>query len=209
MAKLRLSKSGLADERSRLEVYERMLPSLDLKRRQLMVERENARRALEEARQAVESLEGRIGEELPMLADPDVPVGDLVRMTDFELGEENVVGVRLPKLERIRCEIADYSMLARPAWVDLLVDRLQEVAEERTRLLVLEERTRVLDRQVRRVTQRVNLFGQILIPTAKRNIQRIRIFLGDLERAAVTRAKLAKARQQKARASALGPGTAP
>ena len=81
----------------------------------------------------------------------------------FELRDENVVGVRLPRLERIECEIADYSLLARPAWVDLLVDRLKQVAEERTKLLVLDERTRILEKQVRRVTQRVNLFEQILI----------------------------------------------
>jgi V/A-type H+-transporting ATPase subunit D len=129
-----------------------------------------------------------------------------VRMTAFELVDENVVGVKLPRLERIECEVADYSLLARPAWVDLVVDRLEKVAEERTRLLVLEERARILEHQMKRVTQRVNLFDQILIPTAKKNIQRIQIFLGDLDRAAVTRAKLAKSKGVKARAASLGGG---
>ncbi|MDJ0848947.1 MAG: V-type ATP synthase subunit D [Myxococcota bacterium] len=208
MAKLRLSKSGLAEERRQLKLYQTMLPSLDLKRRQLSVELENARRAQTEARDAVDALETRIGAELPMLANPDIEVGGLVKMTAFELRDENVVGVRLPRLERIECEIADYSLLARPAWVDLLVDRLKEVAEQRTRLLVLDERTRILAQQVRRVTQRVNLFDQILIPRAKHNIQRIQIFLGDLDRAAVTRAKLAKGKGEKARAAALARGAA-
>ena len=81
------------------------------------------------------------------------------------------------------------------------------MAEERTRLLVLDERTRILEQQVRRVTQRVNLFDQILIPRARKNIKRIQIFLGDLERAAVTRAKLAKGKGEKARAAALGGGS--
>ena len=207
MAKLRLSKSGLAEERRQLKLYESTLPSLDMKRRQLSVELDNARRALAEAQEAVDALETRIGSELPMLADPDIAVGGLVRMTAFELVDENVVGVKLPRLERIECEVADYSLLARPAWVDLMVDRLKEVAEERTRLLVLEQRTRILEQQVKRVTQRVNLFDQILIPRAKRNIQRIQIFLGDLERAAVTRAKLAKSKGVKARAAALDGGS--
>ena len=206
MAKLRLSKSGLAQERQQLKLYRSMLPSLDLKRRQLSVELDNARRAEAGARAAVDALETRIGSELPMLANPDIEVSGLVRMTAFELVDENVVGVRLPRLERIECEIADYSLLARPSWVDLLVDRLKEVAEERTRLLVLEERTRILELQVRRVTQRVNLFDQILIPRARRNIQRIQIFLGDLDRAAVTRAKLAKSKGEKARAAAVARG---
>ena len=60
----------------------------------------------------------------------------------------------------------------------------------------------VLDLAVRRITQRVNLFEKILIPTAKKNIQRIRIYLGDAERAAVVTSKLAKVKQQQAGARA-------
>jgi V/A-type H+-transporting ATPase subunit D len=208
MAQLKLSKSGLAEERAQLDLCKRTLPSLDLKRRQLTVELAKARRAHAEARVAVDALETRVGEELPMLANPDIEVRGLVKMTAFELDEENVVGVRLPRLLRVECEVADYSLLARPAWVDLVVDRLKEVAEERTRLLVLAERVRILELHERRTTQRVNLFEQILIPTAKRNIQRIQIFLGDAERAAVVRSKLAKAKQERARRAALGGGTA-
>ena len=52
MARLKLSKSGLAEERARLDLCKRTLPSLDLKRRQLTVELAKARRALEEARAA-------------------------------------------------------------------------------------------------------------------------------------------------------------
>jgi V/A-type H+-transporting ATPase subunit D len=208
MARLKLSKSGLAEQRAQLDLCKRTLPSLDLKRRQLTVELAKARRAHEEARVAVDALETRVGEELPMLANPDIEVRGLVKMTAFELEEENVVGVRLPRLGRVECEVADYSLLARPAWVDLVVDRLKQVAEERTRLLVLAERVRILELQERRTTQRVNLFEQILIPTAKRNIQRIQIFLGDAERAAVVRSKLAKAKQEKARLASLGGGAA-
>jgi V/A-type H+-transporting ATPase subunit D len=208
MAGVKLSKSGLAEERARLDLCKRTLPSLDLKRRQLTVELTKARRAHQQAAAAVDALETRIGEELPMLANPEIEVRGLVKMTAFELDEENVVGVRLPLLRRVECEVADYSLLARPAWVDLVVDRLKEVAEERTRLLVLAERVRVLEIHERRTTQRVNLFEQILIPTAKRNIQRIQIFLGDAERAAVVRSKLAKAKQEKARRAALSGGAA-
>ena len=52
MAKLRLSKASLAKERQNLKLYERLLPSLDLKRRQLTVEGEKARAALKETREA-------------------------------------------------------------------------------------------------------------------------------------------------------------
>jgi len=204
VAKLRLSKSALQQERSQLKLYESTLPSLDLKRRQLTVELAKARQTYVETQQAVESLETSIGQQLPMLANPDIEITGLVEMTDFELGEENVVGVRLPVLARIHCTVADYSLLAKPAWVDVLVERLRDVAELRTQVLVDAERVRILEYQEKRVTQRVNLFDKILIPTAKSNIQRIQIFLGDAERAAVVRSKIAKRKQAKQREAALG-----
>ncbi len=209
MAKLKLSKSALAQERSQLKLYQRTLPSLDLKRRQLTVELDNARKALAETQQAVDELETTIGRQLPMLANPDIEVRGLVTMTDFELGEENVVGVRLPILERIECSVADYSLLAKPAWVDVLVERLRDAAEQRTRVLVAAERVRILEVQEKRVTQRVNLFDKILIPTAKKNIQRIQIYLGDAERAAVARSKLAKGKQARQREAMLRGSAAP
>ena len=61
------------------------------------------------------------------------------------------------------------------------------------------ERVRLLEQAVRRITQRVNLFEKILIPTAKENIKKIQIYLADAERAAVVRSKLTKKmRQQQA-----------
>jgi V/A-type H+-transporting ATPase subunit D len=65
------------------------------------------------------------------------------------------------------------------------------------------ERRRILQIAVRRITQRVNLFEKILIPTAKQNIQKIRIFLGDAERASVITSKLAKQKQQQLREAEL------
>jgi V/A-type H+-transporting ATPase subunit D len=92
--------------------------------------------------------------------------------------------------------VSEYSWLATPAWVDVLVDRLKVAAEARVRARVAGQRVHTLDQAVRRITQRVNLFEKILIPTAQKNIQRIRIYLGDAERAAVITSKLAKTKQQ-------------
>ena len=43
MAKLRLSKNSLQQQQQQLKLYKRLLPSLDLKRRQLTVEAQKAR----------------------------------------------------------------------------------------------------------------------------------------------------------------------
>jgi V/A-type H+-transporting ATPase subunit D len=82
-----------------------------------------------------------------------------------------------------------------PPWVDALVQRLKDAAEQRVRAKIATERVEIIDKAVRRVTQRVNLFDKILIPGAQKNIKRIQIFLGDTERTAVINSKLAKGKQ--------------
>lgn len=207
MAKIKLSKHELARQRNNLKLYQKLLPSLDLKRRQLTVELKRARTELEDTAAAVDALETRIGEELPMLALTEIDVDGLVRMKDFALGEENVIGVRLPVLERVDFAMADYSMLGKPAWVDVLVDRLKDAAERRTQLQVAEERVRLLERAVRRTTQRVNLFERILIPRSRDAIKRIMIYLGDQERSSVANSKLTKAKTKKQQETLHGGGS--
>jgi V/A-type H+/Na+-transporting ATPase subunit D len=198
MAKLRLSKNSLQQQQQQLKLYRKLLPSLDLKRRQLTVEAQKARAEHKAAISTVESLEARIGQELPMLADENLDFSGLVEMKGYRVGEQNVVGTRLPMLEYVEFAIGDYSRLATPAWVDILVRRLKGAAEARVRARIAGQRVQKLDQVVRRITQRVNLFEKILIPTAKENIQRIRIYLGDAERSAVIISKLAKVKQQQA-----------
>jgi V/A-type H+-transporting ATPase subunit D len=43
MAKLRLTKNSLQQQQQQLKLYKRLLPSLDLKRRQLTIEAQKAR----------------------------------------------------------------------------------------------------------------------------------------------------------------------
>jgi len=199
MAKLKLSKHALHEQLEQLKLYQRLLPSLDLKRRQLTMEVKKAQEEYTAAQSAIDSLETRIGEELPMLADEEFRLGGLVKLTSYKVIEQNVVGVKLPFLESIECDVANYSLLATPPWVDTLVQRLKDATEQRLRAEIAGKRLNTLKIAVRRITQRVNLFEKILIPTAKQNIQKIRIFLGDAERANVVTSKLAKQKQQQQR----------
>ncbi|MEQ8765676.1 MAG: V-type ATP synthase subunit D [Planctomycetota bacterium] len=198
MSRTRLNKSALTRERAKLQLYERILPSLDLKRRQLTLAVEQERRALEEQLAAGAAIESRIGDALPMLANPRMSLSGLVRITGVDIEQENFVGVRLPKLTGVAFEVAPYSLLSKPAWVDLLVERLREAAEHALRIQVGQDRLEKLEHARRRTTQRVNLFERRLIPEARRTIQRIRIVIGDLERDAVVRSKIAKAKHRPA-----------
>jgi len=192
MARLQLNKSSLAREQTQLKSYERFLPSLDLKRQQLMAERARAREEVDRLEQKVQALVQQVGERLPMLAQQGVVLDGLVTLRDYKVKEVNVVGVKLPDLDRIDVVVRPYSVLAKPHWVDAAALLLHDVIEARVRVKIAEERVRIFERAVATITQRVNLFEKVLIPRAKANIKRIRIYLSDEQMQAVVRSKISK-----------------
>jgi V/A-type H+-transporting ATPase subunit D len=192
MARLPLNKATLTGKKRDLSTYRRFLPSLDLKRRQLLEARRQSRAALDDLLAREARLKRRIGEDLPMLSNRRVRVEGLVRVADVRLGEANVAGLRVPVLEGMEIARAPYGLLARPHWVDRAVERLE--AALRLALAVRVERARLerIEAALRTVTQRVNLFEKRLIPETEAEIARISIALEDAERAGVVRAKVAK-----------------
>ncbi len=145
MAKLKLSKHSLQQQREQLKLYQKLLPSLDLKRRQLTIEAQKAGVEFQAADAAAAAVAQKIGAEIPMLAGDRGSLSGLVRITGRRLVEQNVVGVKLPALDSLEIEVADYPRLATPAWVDVLVERLREAATLRIRAEVAGERVRILE----------------------------------------------------------------
>jgi V/A-type H+-transporting ATPase subunit D len=197
MARLALSKSELSRQTRQLKTYERFLPSLDLKRKQLMAERARARGRLLETEQLIGKLKERVQERLPMLSNREVDLDGLVGLEGVELERENLVGVMLPVVGDVRVKVREYGLLAKPHWVDVLVEELREALRLHVQRDVQRLRVKLLEAAVRKVTQRVNLFDKVLIPRTRSNIERIRIHLSDTERAAVVRSKIAKGKRLK------------
>jgi len=198
MARLTLNKATLTGQIRQLKNFERFLPSLDLKRKQLLLERAKATAALARTEDALAPLDGLVAEQLPMVSNELVDLTGLVRVAKVTLGEENVVGVHLPTVESVHIEVREYGFLGRPHWVDRVAQLLRDTLELRVRVQVERRRLEQLEIGVRRITQRVNLFEKVLIPRTRENIRRIRIYLSDSERAAVVQAKISKKKQLQA-----------
>lgn len=192
MARLALSKSSLSKQQTQLKTFERFLPSLDLKRRQLIAERNKARKKLQSTRQEIARYTAKVGERLPMMSYETVDLLGLVQLTGARVTEENIVGTRLPLLNTIEVAVKDYPLMTRPHWVDAVVVELRTVMELDVRAQIEERRLALLESAVRTITQRVNLFDKVLIPRARANIKRIKIYLSDAERASVVNAKISK-----------------
>jgi V/A-type H+-transporting ATPase subunit D len=196
MAGVQLSQSSLTREKESLALYRRYLPALDLKRQQLMGERQRARTEIVRLRAEVAAAVDAAGAAIPMMADARVPLDGLVRLGTVRLGTQNVAGVRLPVLEAVELIRAPYGRLVRPHWVDAVVARLADALHLSVEVEVAEKRLAGLEQAVTRITQRVNLFDKVLIPKTQKNIRRINVYLGDAERAAVAGAKIAKRKRE-------------
>lgn len=193
MAKTSLGKKDLQKEKQRLKLYLKLLPSLDLKRTQLMAEQARAKNERIRLEKDTQQIAADVAKTLPMLANRDVKLDGIVKIRSYLLGEQNIVGIRMPFLKELLFEEQEYSMLATPSWIETYIKLLKKAVEARIQVQVMDLRIEKLSRAVRRITQHVNLFEKILIPTAKKNIQKIQIILGEAERNAVIRSKLAKA----------------
>ena len=196
MARISLSKSSLAKQTKNLKTYEQFLPALDLKRKLIMSERAKEVRARAATEAAIAALRERVQTNLPMVSNREIALDGLVGVRDATVGTENVVGTRLPRLDRLDVVRRDYGLMSLPHWVDPLCDALAEMLTLKAQLLVHEERLALLDAATRKVTQRVNLFGKVLIPQTEANIKLIKVYLSDAERAAIVRSKIAKNKRQ-------------
>lgn len=196
MTRLSLNKSSLSSQAKLLKTYEEFLPSLDMKRQQLMLEQSLARRQVRELERALAAVAPQVAARCPMLSNTHVDLAGLVTVRGVDIETENILGARLPVLRAVRLEVRTYAFLGKPHWVDNVVDYLRHALELHVRLQVARRRLALLGDAARIITQRVNLFGKVLIPRAQGNIKKIRIHLGDQERARVVTSKLAKAKKR-------------
>ncbi len=192
MTQLTLSKSTYLKEQKKLDNYERYLPSLELKRKQLIVEKNKADQKLQKLQNTYDLHMHQSGETLQMLSNDEIALERMVSVKASSIVSENIVGVALPKVDSIDIEVKPYGYLTKPHWVDVYVERLKQACELHITLQIQKQRCDILHQAARKAAQRVNLVGEVLIPEVKANMRKISIFLGDNERAAVVRSKLAK-----------------
>ena len=202
MTRPALNKSVMAREMRKLAEYKRFLPSLELKRQQIVMERAKAKRDAERLRKETHTRWSRAASELPMVANDEVSLENLLRIDEVRIETQNLSGTKLPVLQGVTFADAAYSRLAKPHWVDPALAALRELAELSVAQDVAKQRLERLLEAEAVITRRVNLFEKVLIPRAEKTIRLVRMALADAEREAVIRAKLSK-RKTAARAAEM------
>ena len=193
MARIKMTKSELKAQRRELQRYQRFLPTLQLKKQQLQIEVQRVRAGLEEVQQEERDLEKNLQEWISLFAEA-IDIESLLKVDRAEIRKENVVGLTVRRFRDIRFEERSPDLFQSPPWVDDGLEAVKEAVRLRLQKEFLQEEVRLLEVELRRTSQRVNLFEKVKIPECRENIRIIQIALGDLQTMAVVRAKLAKAK---------------
>lgn len=204
MAEIKLTKNELRNQQVNLAQLEKYLPTLQLKKAMLQAEVNEVRHEIERLekdfdikRQAVDLFSGLLATKTTIN-----PLKAAI-IKQVHKRYENVAGVEVPYYEGVDFEEFSYSLFETPPWVDAAVVELRHLTQLREHIKVVHEQWEALEKEWREVSIRVNLFEKILIPRAADNIRKIKVFLGDQQLAAVSRAKVAKTKIESGKKMAL------
>lgn len=196
MAKIKLTKNELKNQKDALKMYNRYLPTLTLKKQQLQTEIRTIDARAKEVRQQRKELEAEFEVWISVFGEKDAFKPDMVSVKNIRKSYGNIAGVNIPIYEGADFSRGDYDLYSTPLWIDLAADRMEKALSLDLEADVLEEQVRLLSQELRVTTQRVNLFEKVKIPETKANIKKISVYLGDEQVAAVVRSKISKKKLQ-------------
>ena len=198
MAKLKLTKNEQKKQKDSLKMFQRYLPTLMLKKKQLQAEIRTVEQRVVVLREEKAALEASFKKWIAVFGEEGVFTPDILRITRIVAGEGNIAGVPIPLFESAEFEMAEYDLVEKPLWLDLAVENMKKSLLVDLEAQTLKEQQRRLEKELRTTSQRVNLFEKIKIPEAKANIKKIAVYLGDQQTAAVVRGKISKRGMERA-----------
>src|SRR5574344_490286 len=196
MAKIKLTKNELKGQKDALKMYERYLPTLTLKKQQLQSEIRTIDEKARAVREQRKTLEEDFAKWIAVFGEKEAFKPGMVTVKNIKKGWGNIAGVKIPVYEGADFSRGDYDLYSTPLWIDMAADRMEKALELDLQADVLDEQVRLLSKELRTTTQRVNLFEKVKIPDTKKNIKKINVFLGDQQVASVVRSKISKKKLQ-------------
>ena len=189
--KFQYNKTSLNNLNKQLKVRQKALPTLQNKESALRLE---VRKAKDESGRIARELENALQryDYLAALWNEFEP--GLIRISDVGLHTVKVAGVKTPALGEIQYEIRPFNAFAKPAWYADGVAILKELSRLGIESEVYMEKSRILDWQRRKTTQKVNLYEKVQIPGYQEAIRKIKRYMEDEENLSKASSKIIKTR---------------
>lgn len=193
MSEIKYTKTELRAQQIKLSQLEKYLPTLQLKKALIQLEINQVAAELERQHLEMKTFEDKMHGFQQLLTDSDAEnLFQALEIVSVNKRFENIAGVEIPHFEEIVFAQPTYFLFDTPYWLESGIRGGQNLIEARERIFILQEQKKLLEKELREVSIRVNLFEKIMIPRTKENIKKVKIFLGDLQLAAVAQAKVSK-----------------
>lgn len=190
---IKLTKNELRSQQIRLAQFQRYLPTLQLKKAMLQFEVSLVLAEIQKLQEEFDAIYARVAQFSPLLLEKSaVDIEQYAHIAVVKKQYENIAGVEIPIFQEILFKETDYFLFDTPVWTERAIELLRGLVTAREKKSIAEEKKHALEKELREVSIRVNLFEKILIPRSQENIKKIRIFLGDQQLSAVAQAKVAK-----------------
>lgn len=200
MGEIKLTKAELRLQQQKLNQLEKYLPTLHLKKSLLQTHVQEVRAEIIELERHFQDARFNASESANLMSLRfGFDITESARIALIHKRYENIAGVNIPLFEKVDFAPFDYSLFDTPPFLESLIALLRSLSIAKARLIVAEEKKEAIIKELREVTIRVNLFEKNLIPTAKKNIQKIKVFMGDQQLAAIAQAKVAKQKIERAK----------
>lgn len=189
--KFQYNKTSLTNLGKQLKVRQKALPTLKSKESAL---RASVQTAKAESERLLDELEKAIKEYdyLSRLWNEFEP--GLIAVRDVELTTVKVAGVKTPELVRVDYDVKPFDTFAKPMWYTDGVNILQKLAQLGIESEVYTEKSRILEFQRKKTTQKVNLYEKVQIPGYQEAIRKIKRFMEDEENLSKASQKIVKTR---------------
>lgn len=195
MAKIRLTKNELKNQREALKRFTRYLPTLQLKKIQLVNEIRMIAQQIEKIQDEIQRFEQEFFQWVAVFGE-DIDLRPFFTLEKVFTTTGNIAGIDIEIFEKAIFKDEEYDLFTTPLWIDRGIAACKERITQEVKIRILEQQIEVLRQELRITIQRINLFEKVKIPETRENIRIIRIYLGDMMTAEVVRGKISKSKIQ-------------
>ena len=191
--KFQYNKTALTALGKQLKMRQNALPTLKNKESALRLE---VRKAKAHSQKLIDDLDASLKryDYLAALWNEFQP--SLISIKDIDLVTVKVAGVKTPELKSIDYEIHEFNAFTKPAWFADGVAILKELSRLGIESEVYLEKSRILDFQRKKTTQKVNLYEKVQIPGYQEAIRKIKRYMEDEENLTKAASKIVKQRHE-------------
>lgn len=189
--KFQYNKTSLTNLGKQLKVREKALPTLKNKESALRASVMTAKAESERLEKELELAMDRY-DYMNALWNEFEP--GLIRITDVKLRTVKVAGVKVPQLDGIDYELKPFNAFVKPAWYVDGVAILKELTELGISSEIFSERSRILEFNRKKTTQKVNLYEKVQIPGYQEAMRKIKRYMEDEENLSKASSKIVKTR---------------